>query len=486
MSVGHGKSKRYKDRFNSVFNRYFIITAAIVIAIIVVLGSTMTLTIASQWWNDKTDTLTRNAREIVKTADKLSDWNETDGITARTILKSTLMTMSMATESDYFVTDPKGKVVLCKDGDSGECSEHAAMQIPEKYMTRALRNGFSDYAADENFGYGKFIVAVPLRDGSGVAFAVEDAIEGLFPYILGILKTYLWMTLVVLGLSVIIIYYFSKSLTEPIYEMQEVTRHFAKGEFEHRANESYKKGYLSDFAKSLNKMADELAADEEAQRSFVANVSHELKTPMTSIGGFIDGMLDGTIPPEQQESYLKIVSNEVKRLSRTVVSMLNLSKIEAGEVNLAPVRYDIGTQIFETLLLFEKRINDKHIEVEGFEEMGSAYINADRDLINQVVYNLIDNAVKFTPENGTLSFFAKNSDGKTTVKIKNTCASDISENEISRLFDRFYKVDKSRSFDVKGVGLGLYIVKTIVNMHDGEISAVKGEDCIEFTFEIPD
>ena len=217
----------------------------------------------------------------------------------------------------------------------------------------------------------------------------------------------------------------------------------------------------------------------------MASVSHDLRTPMTTISGFIDGILDGTIPPEEEKKYLGLVSNEVKRLSRMVVSMLNLSKIEAGEVPLSPIDYDIGKQIFETLLSFEKKIDEKHIGIEGFEDIENVIIRADRDLLQQVIYNLLDNAVKFTPENGTIYIYANNDGEKTTVRIRNSGAG-VSPQEISRIFERFYKVDKSRSYDVKGVGLGLYIVKTIINMHDGEITASsKQGEYTEFAFEIP-
>lgn len=494
-----GKMKKQKPKLtikkkqNSIFKRYFIFTALIVLACLVTLGSVMIVFIAAQWWNEKTETLTRNAQDIVRIISELEERDDIEKETSYQLLSNTLLIMSKATMSDYFIVDTKGNVCVCKETDeyskASACEDHGNMVIPEQYMTRALKNGFADYATDDVFGLGKFVVAVPVETGdetNAVVFAVEDAITGLLPYVLNIMLVFSLTMLVLFILCFIIIYGFSKGLTDPLYEMQEVTRHFAKGEFDHRANENYRRGYLSDFAKSLNKMADELAADEEAQRSFVANVSHELKTPMTTIGGFIDGILDGTIPPDQQRKYLMIVSNEIRRLSRTVVSMLNLSKIEAGEVSLAPVKYDIGKQIFDTLLSFEKQINDKNITVEGFEDMGSVTINADKDLLQQVVYNLFDNAVKFTPENGVISVKAKNEEGKTVVSIKNT-GTGVSDEEISRIFERFYKVDKSRSYDVKGVGLGLYIVKTIINMHDGEITArSENGKFIEFCFEIPD
>lgn len=488
------KGLRKSLRKGALFRRYFTHTVLIVLVCIIVLGCMMMFSTAAQWWNEKIDTLTDNARDIVSSIEEAyeDDSVENEKFNNRT-LAITLEIMSHATSSDYFVTDTNGNITFCKDihetENISECKDHGNIVIPDKYMQKALNKGFSDYANDDIFGIGIFVVAVPITvNGNviGAVFAVEDAISGLLPYIWNIIKTFILTALGGFLICFIVIYIFCNRITRPISEMQEVTKHFAKGEFEHRANENYDDDYLRDFAKSLNKMADELAIDEEAQKSFVANVSHELKTPMTTIGGFIDGILDGTIPQNRQKEYLTVVSNEIKRLSRIVVSMLNLSKIEAGEVSLAPIKYDVSAQLFETLLLFEKRIEEKHIEIEGFEGMGSVSITADKDLIQQVIFNLLDNAVKFTPDGGKIIVFAKRTNDATWVRIRNS-GKGVSEKEIARIFERFYKVDKSRSYDVKGVGLGLYIVKTIINMHDGEITAssVEGE-YTEFAFEIPD
>lgn len=487
------KSLRRNLKRGSLFRKYFNYTASLIMVCLLSLGFIMMMAISVQWWNDKVDTLMSNAREIENMISEEYENNIVGTQTGVRILSNTLDIMCQATNSDYFITDTEGNVTLCKGCvdfmHASECATHSVIKVTDNYMVKALDKGFADYTADEVFGVGQFVVAVPINVSGeivGSVFAVEDAITGLVPYVLGVAQIFFYSVLGCLLLCFIVLYILCRNITGPISEMQEVTRHFAKGEFNHRANEDYDSEYLREFAKSLNKMADELANDEEAQRSFVANVSHELKTPMTTIGGFIDGMLDGTIKPEQQKGYLEIVSNEIKRLSRMVVSMLNLSKIQSGEVSLSAKKYDISSQIFQTLLLFEKKINEKSIEIDGLEEMGSVSINADKDLVQQVIYNLLDNAVKFTPEKGKITVFASRTDDVTCVKIRNT-GRGISENEISRIFERFYKVDKSRSYDVKGVGLGLYIVKTIINMHDGEITAssVPGE-YTEFAFEIPD
>lgn len=474
-----------KRRKSTLFRRYFKASAVTVFSAFLFFGLMMMIFVAGQWWTEKVETLTRNARNISISYSEHLDAYSRDG---KNLLKNTLNIMSQATVSEYFISDLDGKVVLCADGQSTVCDKHKGLEISASHMQRATSGGFSDYATLDEFGEGRFLVAVPVKsDGDAVAvvFAVEDAITGLLPYVSSILTAMFTIMLVALLLVFISIFRITRSITEPLSEMEDVTSNIAKGDFSYRVSGNYKDRDFSRFAASLNKMADELAVEEKSRRSFVANVSHELKTPMTSIGGFIDGILDGTIPPEDEKRYLGIVSSEVKRLSRMVVSMLNLSKIEAGEISISLTEYDISKQLFETLLSFEKRIDEGRINIEGFEDMGVVNVKADRDLIQQVIYNLIDNAVKFTPEKGTISLIAKNDHEKTTVIIRNSGAG-VSSEEISRIFERFYKVDKSRSYDTNGVGLGLYIVKTIINMHDGEIYAdSRLGEYTEFRFELP-
>lgn len=484
------KNKVRKKRKGSLFRKYFGVSAAVVLVGFVIIGFTMLLFNAAQWWQDKTEALSRNATNISVNYYELntSDYTEDE---RDAVLESMLEITHRATLSEYYITDPTGRVLYCSDSENGRadtCSEHKDMKISAEHVRRAVSGGFTDYTTEDEFGMGKFVVGMPVGKGDaplGAVFAVEDAVTGFLPYVSGIAEALVYVILFALAVVSVMIFFITRGITKPLEEMEEVTVHYAKGEFEHKANENYKGGDFADFAKALNKMGSELAVTEESRKSFVANVSHELKTPMTSIVGFVDGILDGTIPPEEEKKYLSIVSNEAKRLSRMVVSMLNLSKIEAGEIQLSPKVYDVSSQIFETLLNFEKRIDEKRINIEGFEEMGSVKLCGDRDLIQQVIYNLLDNAVKFTPDNGTISFYAENDGEKTTVRIRNSGAG-VKQEEISRIFERFYKVDKSRSFDTKGVGLGLYIVKTIINMHDGEITASsKSGEYTEFIFEVP-
>ncbi|MEG1044241.1 MAG: HAMP domain-containing sensor histidine kinase, partial [Oscillospiraceae bacterium] len=239
-------------------------------------------------------------------------------------------------------------------------------------------------------------------------------------------------------------------------------------------------------AMAFNNMASSLATLESTRRSFIANVSHELKTPMTTISGFIDGILDGTIPPEKHNHYLHIVSDEVKRLSRLVRSMLNIARIEAGEMSINPSGFDVNDLICRTVFIFEQAIETKNLEIKGLD-VDKIMVEGDNDLIHQVVYNLIENAVKFVNQDGYIEFIydTNREGGKTYIGIKNS-GEGFSKEEMPKLFDRFYKTDKSRSLDKNGVGLGLHIVRSIINLHNSDImvKSVKGEYC-EFGFDLP-
>ena len=207
---------------------------------------------------------------------------------------------------------------------------------------------------------------------------------------------------------------------------------------------------------------------------------------MTTIAGFIDGILDGTIPPEKEKYYLGIVSQEVKRLSRLVRTMLDLSRIDSGALRLRPTRFDITNTVCVVLLSFEQKIEKKKIDVRGMDGIQSIYVEGDPDMLYQVVYNLVDNAVKFTNEGGYLKIELSQGNGRTTVALENS-GPGIAPDELPMVFERFYKTDKSRSRDKNGMGLGLYLVKTIIRMHGGEIAASSEQNKFtRFEFWIPD
>jgi len=323
--------------------------------------------------------------------------------------------------------------------------------------------------------YGKEIIAYVF---------VSSPSDRLVDYIVSNLQVFLLSSMTVLALTFAVMYLMTFRLVRPLREMAAATRRFAQGDFS--AHLTVKgRDEVAELAGALNSMAVSLSSLEDMRRDFVSNISHELKTPMTTIAGFIDGILDGTIPADRRDHYLQIVSVEVKRLARLVKSMLDLSRIDSGQLKLTPVSFDLTEMAGRTLLSFEQRICDKRVTVEGLEDAPRCTVCADFDLIGQVVYNLLDNATKFVNEDGTLTIALAVRDGRVFCRVRNSGAG-IPAPEMPHIFERFYKSDRSRSLDKQGVGLGLYIVKNVISLHGGEIAVRSAEDeYCEFEFWLP-
>lgn len=473
-----------------VFLKFYVASGLIIMFAFLIFGLMTLVMITMHWWNEKVDMLDVNCQSIA--SDYINAVYSEGGNLSTLLLGNDIQTISVATEADYFICDTNGKVLVCKEfleTNGRVCQKHGAIRVSSELVEMAKAKRFSTFRSIDGDNRDSFVVAMPVLYGGkviGEVFAVVDAVQGLLPYVGSMCKMVFYSFLIALLIAYTMIYFYSRKITRPISDMIEATDHYAKGDFTYHVNTTGLSTEMANMAEAMNRMVDELAIDDKAKKSFVANVSHELKTPMTTIGGFVDGILDGTIPREKEDEYLRTVSSEVKRLSRLVVAMLNLSKIESGEISIKPVKYNVSSQIIEVLLSMEQRLEEKNISVEGLENISEIKICADRDLLHQVIYNLLDNAVKFTPDGGTIEFLGKHENDATTLTVRNS-GQGISDGEISRIFERFYKVDQSRSFDVKGVGLGLYIVKTIVNMHEGKITAGSKEgEYTEFTFTIPD
>lgn len=486
------------EKKGSLLKKYFVASVSILLASVLIMGISLMSFVADYWTNGNVSMLKDNVKTVAKTTQDLfeSGRMEEDNETSVFIMSNMLSIMSSAIEADVFVCDIDGQIILCKDLlttdmkiiNGGNCEIHDGYKISPHIIENIGEESY--YKMDTLEGlYDELHIIVSERiivNGStiGYVFATQPVVEGLRPFINGMLRLFALAALITIVLTSAVVYAFTYSITKPLQEMSKMTKNYANGDFSQRLvvpnNDE-----LGELASGLNAMAQSLAALESSRRSFVANVSHELKTPMTTISGFIDGILDGTIPPEKQDYYLKIVSDEVKRLSRLVVSMLNLSKVEAGELTLQVNKFDISQMFFNIFITFEQHIEKKHIMIEGLSELQSIYVEADEDMIYQVIYNLVDNAVKFTDEGGKICVSVALENDRVIAGIRNT-SQGIPSDEVSKIFERFYKVDKSRSGDVKGAGLGLYLTKSIVKMHGGQIAArSKQDEYTEFIFWIP-
>ena len=490
-------------RRGKLFRRYLRYMTILVLCCVILVGGFIMVFLSKYWMDSRQQVLLSDASSIatltelyVKSNQSGEGLSESDDI--RIILSSALKTASLSSESDIYICNNNGKVLICKelladnvsDVDDSVCDEHAGIVYPSNFINNvalnksiALRCRLAGIYEEPTFLAASGI----YYEGKMVGFvvAVQPAAEGLKGYVADFSGIICFAMALALVICFIITYILTFSVTQPMTEMSTVMREYSQGDFSQRIK-PHGNDEIAELAENFNKMADALAVNENSRRSFVANVSHELRTPMTSIGGFVDGMLDGTIPPSQQKHYLTIVSNEVKRLTRLITSMLNMSKIEAGELTLNATDFNISELIFTTLLSFEKKLNDKNIDIEGLDKFRSIIVNADEGMINQVVYNLIENAVKYTPNDEKICLMVDDSSHKINVKIRNYGVG-ISQKECKMIFERFYKVDRSRSLDVKSVGLGLYICKSIVELHGGTIGVNSdGSTYTEFEFTIPD
>ena len=276
-----------------------------------------------------------------------------------------------------------------------------------------------------------------------------------------------------------------RRLTDPLQKVTDAAQRFGGGDFSVRVEGVEGEGEVADLARTFNTMAENIQSNDNSRGQFMGNIAHELRTPMTTIKGFIDGILDGTIPPELQNHYLQLVSEETGRLARLIQNMLDLSKLESGEYQVNARMFNIWETLTGVALSAEQRINDGMIELEGLTMDEKVLVYADPDLIHQVAYNILDNAIKFTPAGGTIKFSVEKLGPEVEVSIWNS-GQGISPEALPYVFQRFYKEDKSRGLHARGAGLGLNICKVLVNLSGGQIrvESQQGEWC-RFVFTLP-
>ncbi len=394
-------------------------------------------------------------------------------------IMNNLVTVS---EFDMFVTDSSGVISICSCSDwgsEGTC-EHSGTQINIDSIKNVLASERNNLSTLDFYRNPHYVAVSSLESGQGYVVAAES-IDDAKIFMKRIAHIYVVSAIVPLVLMFVAISIMTYRLTRPLRIMSDAARAMARGDFSRRIPVT-SDDEIGQLAVSFNQMTNSLARLEEVRKSFIANVSHELKTPMTTIGGFIDGIIDGTIPPDKQNYYLQIVHDEVKRLSRMVESMLSISRLESKEAELKCAPFDFKELILGIVVGQEQRIEQKSISILGLDTLPDITVNADKDLIYRVIYNLVDNAIKFTDEGGHIKFYAKNDSEKLMFRLENT-GKGIPQNELPYVFERFYKVDKSRSANKQSTGLGLYIVKTIIKNHGGVISVSSIEN--QFTaFEI--
>ncbi len=391
-----------------------------------------------------------------------------------------------------FVCDTDGKLIAL--GTAGEedpalffSAEPGEAVLPQQYAARLkggetlMETGSLDgMLADYSFSVG---VPIQMKEGyNGAVFAVtfHTGIDTLLEStIMTLIMSSIWIMLV----SLVMVYVISERLTMPLRDMNEASKEFAKGNFD-RKIEVRGNDEVAELAKSFNSLSEALMNLEYMRSSFVSSVSHELRTPMTTIGGFVDSILEGRISPEEEKHYLEIVSSEIKRLSRLVTSLLEISRIESGQKQLEISAFDVCETARIVLISNEQRLDEKELDVSFECDSDRIEVLADSDSVHQILFNICDNAIKFSNKGARFEIAVRDKGGKAEVSVYNE-GIGISAEDLPFVFDRFYKSDKSRGLDKKGVGLGMYIVKTLVAAHGEEIKVESeyGKWC-RFTFTL--
>lgn len=463
-----------------LFKKYFFTTAFIIFVSLSFMMMILSFVLNNYIAESRQTTLTKACDEVTDYI-SLTEEGDTE-LTGETYSKALNMIADLSDTDVFIVGYPDGNIVSCGCETSDEgCIHRSAVIESNEIGKQTDGNSAKLYLSRLNI-YKKphYVAEKPIYNSNsektGYVFVTSSVstVQGLLS---AVVKLYLAAAVFPIIIMFFCIYAMTYRLTKPLKLMSEASKAMAKGDFSKRIPVT-SDDEIGELSASFNMMTNSLAQLEGMRKSFVANVSHELKTPMTTIGGFIDGILDGTVDEEKQRYYLEIVSTEVKRLSRLVQSMLSMARLESGEFALKPELFDFRELLCTIVISQEQNIEQKKIEISGLEALPNISVNADKDLIHQAVYNLVDNAVKFTNEGGSISFSLETENKSVVLTVKNT-GKGIPEKDLPFIFERFYKVDKSRSASKNSTGIGLYIVKTIINSHGGRVTAYSKEN--EFT-----
>ena len=468
----------------SSFSRSFFAIAAILLLALIALGISFQLLVKEYLTDSTVSGLSQDAAVIANLA---AAYSHEGNLSNREFLLN-LDIISQVSDSDVVICDAEGHIVLCSNSLLG--CEHQGMRFDGSFVNSVIQKG-GDTATGIITGLypdHRFVVSVPIPGNSGVTGIVVVSTPSAFvnQILNRISNIFLTTAIFVVLIGVLAVSIFARRESRPLRAMAKAAYAFGHGNLAARVRvDDTDSEEMEELAIAFNNMASSLQKSEYQRQEFVANVSHELKTPMTTISGYVDGILDGTIPPERQTYYLQIVSDETKRLSRLVRSMLDISQLQNQEIpEDKKMHFDLEEAMGQVLITFEKKITDKKLDVDVDMPEHPVYTIANRDYVTQVIYNLLDNAVKFCPNGGLLGLRIREGGNKAYISIANQ-GETIPPEELPLVFDRFHKMDKSRSKNRDGWGLGLYIVKTIVCSHGEDISVTSRDGRTEFTFTMP-
>jgi len=467
----------------SYFFKNFITGACAVLLCFIILGASFMGLGRSYMLSERKAAIETGVEEVRLLAEAYSRTGYLDDWDFRIILS----TLSSTSGSHYFLTDLNGTIMTCSDKEIN-CPDIGRSIAPDIIKSLSENGRFSQLGTLGGFySSSHYVAALPIttQNGyvAGYVFAGSNAAT-LIQVWNSLFNIFFISTLTIMAVMLLISFVNARHQAKPINEMAVAARRFAHGDFSARVSGTERTDEIGALAASFNQMAESLEQSEQRRSDFISNVSHELKTPMTSISGFADGILDGTIPPEKQRAYLETISSETKRLNRLVRRMLDVSRMQSvGPEELRKNSFDAGELLVETLLVFEKKIEEKALDVDIQLPEDPIITLGERDAINQVIYNLLENAVKFAERGSVLAVSLFKQGAKAYISVKNY-GETIAPEDLALIFERFHKTDRSRSQDRDGVGLGLYIVKTIIGSHGEDIAVTSRDGVTEFVFSL--
>ncbi len=421
-------------------------------------------------------------KEAVLIADTYASKLYTSEISLDTV-KEQLDALTVFLDAEIWILNPSGRMVL----DSSSELNVDAVQIIEGFDPSSFAGSY--YIIGDFFTYfdtDMLSVMAPIMSGyqiNGYVVIHSDyssimdscySLQGAIFLCFGILFL----------LSLIILIFFTGFVHFPLKKITKATEQYALGNYRYelQPDSNDEIGYL---ASILSYMASEIARTKDDQKKFVANVSHDFRSPLTSIRGYLEAMIDGTIPPELYDKYLRIVLNETERLTKLTNGLLQLNNLNTKGMLLDKTHFDINKVIRDTAASFEGTCNNKNIKLQLLLTGEQMLVHADMGKIQQVLYNLLDNAIKFSHHDSSIKIETTEKKNKLLVSVKDY-GIGIPKDEIKLIWDRFYKSDTSRGKDKKGTGLGLSITKEIIQSHGENINVVSTLDAgTEFIFTLP-
>ena len=481
------KTRRKVAVQKSIFTRYLAITMGIVVLSFIMLGTVMMAFFSQYWKNEKRDLLTQNAASIAEMSNAfLSKTSEDTYQLQTTVLKTFIDAFSTSIDADIFITDLEGNILL---GNYPNSKLSQPQSVPQQTVSLAAQGM---YEGRNTFGglyrSPSFIIGVPMYAGEnkdmcvGAVFAATS-VSTVSAFQGEALQMFLVAAAAALGITFIVVGAFAYRLVQPLRQMSAAARTFGGGDFSVRVPVT-SADELGQLALSFNNMANSLSNSEGTRRSFIANVSHDFRSPLTSIKGYVNAILDGTIPYEMQGRYLKIIAFESERLEKLTRSLLTLNELDMKKRMMHIHRFDINDTIKNTAATFEGICTSRQIRLELLLSGHELYVRADMEQIQQVLYNLLDNAIKFSHDDSSIQIETTVKSGKVFISVKDH-GTGIPKESLNKIWERFYKIDASRGKDRKGTGLGLSIVKEIINAHNQTIDVISTEGIgTEFIFTL--